>query len=111
MTLSESGFLDIDGQRLEYRFIGPQPDEAPTLVLLHEGLGCVGLWNDFPDKLSAATGAGVFVYSRAGYGKSSAVRLPRPLSYMHDEASGTLPRVLEAIGFQRGLLIGHSDGA
>jgi pimeloyl-ACP methyl ester carboxylesterase len=111
MTLSDSGFLDIDGQRLEYRFIGPRPDEAPTLVLLHEGLGCVGLWNDFPDKLSAATGAGVFVYSRAGYGKSSAVRLPRSLSYMHDEARGTLPRVLEAIGFQRGLLVGHSDGA
>jgi pimeloyl-ACP methyl ester carboxylesterase len=111
MTLSDSGFLDIDGQRLEYRFIGPRPDEAPTLVLLHEGLGCVGLWNDFPDKLSAATGAGVFVYSRAGYGKSSAVRLPRPLSYMHDEARETLPRVLEAVGFQRGLLVGHSDGA
>jgi pimeloyl-ACP methyl ester carboxylesterase len=111
MTLSDSGFLDIDGQRLEYRFIGPRPDEAPTLVLLHEGLGCVGLWNDFPDNLSAATGAGVFVYSRAGYGKSSAVRLPRSLSYMHDEARGTLPRVLEAIGFQRGLLVGHSDGA
>jgi pimeloyl-ACP methyl ester carboxylesterase len=111
MTLSDSGFLDIDGQRLEYRFIGPRPDEAPTLVLLHEGLGCVGLWNDFPDKLSAATGAGVFVYSRAGYGKSSAVRLPRPLSYMHDEAREMLPRVLEAVGFQRGLLVGHSDGA
>ena len=111
MTLSDSGFLDIDGQRLEYRFIGPRPDEAPTLGLLHEGLGCVGLWNDFPDKLSAATGAGVFVYSRAGYGKSSAVRLPRPLSYMHDEARETLPRVLEAVGFQRGLLVGHSDGA
>jgi pimeloyl-ACP methyl ester carboxylesterase len=109
--LPNSGFLTIGPQQLEYRFIGPRPDEAPTLVLLHEGLGCVGLWNDFPDKLSAATGAGVFVYSRAGYGKSSAVRLPRPLSYMHDEARETLPRVLEAIGFQRGLLIGHSDGA
>jgi pimeloyl-ACP methyl ester carboxylesterase len=109
--LPNSGFLTIGPQQLEYRFIGPGPDEAPTLVLLHEGLGCVGLWNDFPDKLSAATGAGVFVYSRAGYGKSSAVRLPRPLSYMHDEAREILPRVLEAIGFQRGLLIGHSDGA
>jgi pimeloyl-ACP methyl ester carboxylesterase len=109
--LPNSGFLTIGPQQLEYRFIGPGPDEAPTLVLLHEGLGCVGLWNDFPDKLSAATGAGVLVYSRAGYGKSSAVRLPRPLSYMHDEAREMLPRVLEAIGFQRGLLIGHSDGA
>ena len=54
--------------RLEYRMIGPRPDEAPTIVMLHEGLGCVGLWGDFPDKLAAATGAGVFVYSRAGYG-------------------------------------------
>ena len=71
MALANSGFLDIGTQRLEYRFVGPQPDKAPTLVLLHEGLGCVGLWGDFPEKLSAATGAGVFVYSRAGYGKSS----------------------------------------
>jgi pimeloyl-ACP methyl ester carboxylesterase len=111
MNLDDSGFLPIGSQRLEYRFVGPRPDKAPTLVLLHEGLGCVGLWNDFPEKLSAATGAGVFVYSRAGYGKSSPVRLPRPLSYMHDEARETLPRLLDAIGFRRGLLVGHSDGA
>jgi len=109
--LSDSGFLDIDRQRLEYRFVGPRPDSAPTLVLLHEGLGCVGLWGDFPERLQAATGAGVFVYSRAGYGKSSPVALPRPLSYMHDEARETLPSLLDAIGFKRGLLIGHSDGA
>jgi pimeloyl-ACP methyl ester carboxylesterase len=111
MSLPNTGFLDIGGRRLEYRFIGPQPDKAPTLVLLHEGLGCVGLWNDFPEKLSTATGAGVLVFSRAGYGQSSPVNLPRPLSYMHDEAQETLPRLLDAIGFQRGLLIGHSDGA
>jgi len=111
MTLSDSGFLDIGAQRLEYRFAGPRPDSAPTLLLLHEGLGSVGLWNDFPEKLSAATGTGVFVYSRAGYGKSSPVKLPRPLSYMHDEARETLPRLLDAIGFRRGLLVGHSDGA
>jgi pimeloyl-ACP methyl ester carboxylesterase len=109
--LLDAGFIDIGAQRLEYRFVGPRPDKTPTLVLLHEGLGCVELWNDFPDKLSAATGTGVFVYSRAGYGKSSSVRLPRPLSYMHDEARETLPRLLDAIGFKRGLLVGHSDGA
>ena len=111
MTLADTGFLDIGAQRLEYRFVGPLPGKAPTLVLLHEGLGCVGLWGDFPDRLSAATGAGVFVYSRAGYGRSSPVKLPRPLSYMHDEAHETLPRLLDAIDFERGLLVGHSDGA
>ena len=111
MALADSGLLDIGEQRLEYRFVGPQPDAAPTLVLLHEGLGCTGLWGDFPEKLSAATGCGVFAYSRAGYGKSSPVPLPRPLSYMHDEARETLPQLLDAIGFRRGLLVGHSDGA
>jgi pimeloyl-ACP methyl ester carboxylesterase len=111
MTLADSGSLDIGAQQLEFRFIGPQPDTAPTLVLLHEGLGSVGLWGDFPEKLSNATSAGVFAYSRAGYGKSSPVILPRPLSYMHDEARETLPQLLDAIGFKRGLLIGHSDGA
>jgi pimeloyl-ACP methyl ester carboxylesterase len=109
--LADQGFLDLGDQRLEYRMIGPRPDAAPTLVLLHEGLGCVGMWGDFPDKLQAATGAGVFVYSRAGYGQSSPAQLPRKLSFMHDEARQTLPGVLDAIGFQRGILVGHSDGA
>jgi pimeloyl-ACP methyl ester carboxylesterase len=116
MTLADQGlldpaFLDLGGMRLEYRMIGPRPDEAPTIVMLHEGLGCVGLWSDFPDQLAAATGAGVFVYSRAGYGRSSPVTLPRPLTFMHEEAKKVLPRLLDAIGFRRGLLFGHSDGA
>jgi pimeloyl-ACP methyl ester carboxylesterase len=111
MTLANEGMLDLGTMRLEYRMIGPRPDEAPTIVMLHEGLGCVGLWNEFPDQLQAATGAGVFVYSRAGYGRSSPVRLPRPVTFMHEEAREVLPKVLDAIGFRRGLLLGHSDGA
>src|SRR5215475_5049218 len=111
MTLDDEGFLEIGGDRLEYRMIGPRPDAAPTLVLLHEGLGSADLWGDFPKALSAATGAGVFVYSRAGYGRSNSVALPRPLSYMDDEALTVLPQLLDEIGFRRGLLVGHSDGA
>src|SRR5258708_13160517 len=97
--------------RLEYRMIGPRPDAAPTLVLLHEGLGCVAGWGNFAQELAAATGTGVFAYSRAGYGRSSPAKLPRPVSFMHDEARDVLPRVLDAIGFRRGLLVGHTDGA
>ena len=110
-ALQPSGKLAIDSSDLEYRMIGPAPDQAPTIVMLHEGLGSVGLWGDFPDKLQAATGAGVFVYSRAGYGASTPAKLPRPVSYMHEEALDVLPKVLDAIGFRRGLLLGHSDGA
>jgi pimeloyl-ACP methyl ester carboxylesterase len=111
VTLADSGFLDLPAMRLEYRMIGPRPDAAPTIVMLHEGLGSVGLWGAFPDELAAATGAGVFVYSRAGYGKSSAAKLPRNVDFMQEEALSTLPRLLAAIGFQRGILLGHSDGA
>ena len=111
MTLQTQGFLRFDGSDLEYRMIGPMPDEAPTIVMLHEGLGSAGLWGDFPEKLQAATGAGVFVYSRAGYGASTPVALPRPLDYMQREALDVLPGILEAIGFRRGILVGHSDGA
>jgi pimeloyl-ACP methyl ester carboxylesterase len=111
MSVADEGFLQIGPQRLEYRMIGPRPDTAPTLVMLHEGLGSAALWGDFPNRLAGATGAGVFAYSRAGYGRSSPVALPRPLSYMHEEALEVLPKLLEAIGFRRGLLIGHSDGA
>src|SRR5512137_2217684 len=100
--LSPSGFLHIDGADLEYRMIGPAPDSAPTIVMLHEGLGSAALWGDFPDRLQAATSACVFVYSRAGYGASSKVMLPRPLDYMQVEALEVLPKLLEAIGFRRG---------
>jgi pimeloyl-ACP methyl ester carboxylesterase len=111
MTLAPSGFLSINGSDLEYRMLGPAPEQAPTLVLLHEGLGSAALWGDFPDKLQQATGAGVFIYSRAGYGASSPTKLPRPLDYMHREALEVLPKLLDAIGFRRGILVGHSDGA
>lgn len=111
MTLAPTGFLAVASTQLEYRFLGPQPTDAPCIVLLHEGLGSAGLWGDFPDKLQAATGASVFAYSRAGYGASSKVALPRPLDYMQREARDVLPNVLDAIGFRSGLLVGHSDGA
>ena len=110
-TLSPSGFLTVGAAHLEYRMIGPSPDSAPVIVMLHEGLGSAGLWGDFPEKLQAATGVGVFVYSRAGYGNSTPVKLPRPLDYMHVEALDVLPKLLAKIGFRRGLLLGHSDGA
>jgi pimeloyl-ACP methyl ester carboxylesterase len=79
-------------------------------VLLHEGLGSAGMWGDFPEKLQAATGLGVLAYSRVGYGHSSPATLPRALDFMHIEAREILPRVLDAIGFREGLLVGHSDG-
>ena len=109
--LSDQGLLDLGDQRLEYRMVGPRPSEAPTLILLHQGLGSAGQWDDFPEKLAAATGCGVFAYSRQGYGFSSAATLPRALDFMHVEARDTLPRLLDAIGFRRGILVGHSDGA
>src|SRR4051794_8156537 len=109
--LQASGLLPIGSSDLEYRMIGPAPKDAPTIVMLHEGLGSAALWGDFPDKLQAATGAGVFVYSRSGYGASTPARLPRPLDYMHIEALDVLPKLLDQIGFRRGLLLGHSDGA
>ncbi len=103
------GFIESDGARLEFRRIDGRAD-LPTLVLLHEGLGCVSMWRDFPDRLAQATGAPVFLYSRAGYGKSSPVPPPRPATYMHREALDVLPRVLDAANIGRAVLVGHSDG-
>ena len=111
MKLAAEGFLEIGDSRLEYRMIASPPGEAATFVLLHEGLGSVGLWGDFQDRLAAATGLGVFAYSRAGYGRSSASVMPRRISFMHEEARDVLPLVLDAIGLRRGVLLGHSDGA
>jgi pimeloyl-ACP methyl ester carboxylesterase len=102
--------LVVHGQRLEAEWHGPPAGDAPTLVLLHEGLGCVAMWRDWPAELARASGLGVLVYSRAGYGGSDPVTLPRPLTYMHDEGERVLPAVLDAAGVKRAILVGHSDG-
>lgn len=108
--MSNPQFITLNNQTLEFSWHGPAPDQAPTLVFLHEGLGCVAMWRDFPAKLAEATGCGTLVYSRAGYGRSSPCTLPRPVSYMHDDALHVLPRILSQLGIQQTILIGHSDG-
>lgn len=100
--------IEVRGTKIEAQRIGPAA--GPTLVLLHEGLGSLGLWRDFPQKLVDATGLGAFVYSRAGYGTSDPAPLPRPVRYMHDEAE-LLPEILGAAGIEDPVLVGHSDGA
>jgi pimeloyl-ACP methyl ester carboxylesterase len=104
-------FLTVDGVRLEYRRVAgrSEADGAPTLVLLHEGLGCVGLWKDFPERLAQATGLGVFLWSRAGFGRSDPIALPRPLDYLEQETP-IVAEVLTAAEIERSVLIGHSDG-
>jgi pimeloyl-ACP methyl ester carboxylesterase len=87
------------------------PADGPVIVMLHEGLGCVAMWRDFPKRLYEKFGLPVLVYSRAGYGRSSPIELPRPLTYMQDEAGETLPRLLSAAGLEDVILFGHSDGA
>ncbi|WP_298495691.1 alpha/beta hydrolase [uncultured Maritimibacter sp.] len=105
------GTLTAGGKNLEYRCWGRPPSEAPTIVMLHEGLGATALWRDFPERIANATGFGVMAYSRAGYGQSDLADLPRPLDYMTREAVDVLPEVLEALGNDRVVLLGHSDGA
>ena len=102
--------LKIGNKQLEYVWHGPGPAEAPTLVFLHEGLGCVAMWRDFPKRLAEATGSGALVYSRAGYGNSDPAELPRAVRFMHDEALATLPQVLDAFAIREAILVGHSDG-
>jgi pimeloyl-ACP methyl ester carboxylesterase len=105
------GTVAAGGRRLEYEWIGPGPEAAPTLVFLHDGQGCVDTWRDFPAALAAATGCGALVYSRAGYGGSEGLPGPWPASFMHDEARAALPEAVAALGVRDGFLIGHSDGA
>jgi pimeloyl-ACP methyl ester carboxylesterase len=104
-------FIRVGDRRLEVRRIGTPNQRTPTLVFLHEGLGSVALWKDFPDRLASAMGWPALIYSRFGYGRSDAAPLPRPVSFLEDEAIDVLPRVLEAAGVRSAVLIGHSDGA
>ena len=103
-------FVDIDGVRLETLLI-PGDATRPWLVYLHEGLGSVSLWRDFPAKVARRIGGRTLVYSRRGYGRSDALAGPRDVRFMHDEALLVLPKLLAHFGIERPILIGHSDGA
>jgi pimeloyl-ACP methyl ester carboxylesterase len=105
------GFFDIPGGRVAYQWYPATRDASTSLVFLHEGLGSVELWREFPARVAAASGRAVLVYSRLGYGYSDPVPLPRPLTYMHHEAGVCLPAVLDAAAIERCILLGHSDGA
>ncbi len=111
---SESSYAQINHQRIEYKKINPVSiNNDRVLVLLHEGLGSVEAWQNFPDQLAEVTGSTVLIYSRLGYGQSDPCSIPRPLSYMHDEAQVALPELLKQLcqHDQKFLLLGHSDGA
>ena len=100
----------VNGLKLEYRDFPAAAEGRSTLLLLHEGLGCVSMWRHFPEKLAAATGCRLIVWSRAGYGGSEAYPEARTPRYMHREGEEILPAFLAALGIERPLLIGHSDG-
>jgi pimeloyl-ACP methyl ester carboxylesterase len=102
-------FLTVAGAKLEIKRF---PGEAgkPTLVFLHEGLGCIDMWGDFPARLSHMSGYPALVYSRRGYGRSAPCDVPRPLTYMHDEGLNVLPDLLQTAEIGNHVLIGHSDG-
>ncbi len=102
--------MQAGGRRIEFDWHGPGPGIAPTLAFLHDGIGCAATWRDFPVALARETGCGALVFSRAGYGGSDPVDLPRPLSYMHDEGFAALPDILDAAGVREAFLVGHSDG-
>jgi pimeloyl-ACP methyl ester carboxylesterase len=106
----EAQWVSIAGQRIEcVRHAGRH--DQPTLVFLHEGLGSVAMWRDFPQRVVAATGHPALVYSRAGYGLSSPLTEARRPDYMHAEALTTLPALLDLLAIERPILLGHSDGA
>ena len=102
-------FETLDHCRIEYERIGGDP-QHPTIVMLHEGLGSVSMWKDFPKRLAEVTQSTVVTYSRRGYGRSAPMRTPRSVHYMHHEALVVLPQFLDALEIPRPILFGHSDG-
>ena len=105
-----SSFLSVRGRSLEYRRIAAAAD-SPTLVFLHEGLGSISQWRDFPARIVEATGLPAIVYARYGHGRSDVLQQPHGVDFMHREALESLPEFLRALGIERPILIGHSDGA
>lgn len=110
MDSPASNIAIIADQSVEYLRIGAA-GATPQFVFLHEGLGSVAMWRDFPQRVVDACGGSALVYSRIGYGRSQPAVLPRRPDYMHDEALVVLPRILDHFGVRAPILVGHSDGA
>ncbi|MBL8504433.1 MAG: alpha/beta hydrolase [Rhodocyclaceae bacterium] len=106
----QSGFIQAAGHNLEYQLIPAHQLDRPTLVFLHEGLGSLAMWRDFPAKVAAATGCRTLAYSRYGYGESDVLTEPFAVRYMHDEALVALPELLDKLEIDKPVLVGHSDG-
>lgn len=104
-------FIEVEGHRLHTRWIDDSGQHATPLVFLHEGLGSIDLWRDFPGEVVAGSGNSALVYSRYGHGWSDTLEQPRTPDYMHREAQAVLPSLLEAFDVELPILIGHSDGA
>lgn len=104
------GVVRVRGRNLEYQLIPAHQINRPTLVLLHEGLGSVAMWRDFPARLATATGCPTLVYSRYGYGQSDVLEEAFKPDFMHREAREALPELLGALAIENPLLVGHSDG-
>jgi pimeloyl-ACP methyl ester carboxylesterase len=103
--------IDVCGRALEYQYIHAADATAPLVVFLHEGLGSLALWKDFPRQLAHAAGCNALVYSRHGHGSSAPLRTPRAPDFMHEEALVVLPDLLERLEVRNPVLFGHSDGA
>ncbi len=104
-------WLEVCGQRLEYVDFAARRADRPPLLFLHEGLGSVQQWRDFPERVAAVTGCRSVVYSRLGFGRSSPRRQPYTPRFMHEEALEVVPRVRDLLGLSNPALIGHSTGA
>ncbi len=104
------GEVTVDSNRLETLWLEPPDASAETMVMLHEGLGSIALWKDFPQRLAARTGCRVLVYSRYGHGKSAKLMEKRPVEFMHHEGEVVLPELLDKLDVERPILLGHSDG-
>lgn len=116
---SQPQIRDMDaavcGYRLRVRWIGDPAagsSARPVLVFLHEGLGCIDMWRDFPRQISVMTGCSAFIYDRPGYGKSDPIISGSvDVDYLHRESFEVLPALLQRFHIGRCVLIGHSDGA
>lgn len=84
--------------------------QRAPIVLLHDSLGCVALWREFPAQLARATGRAVIAYDRLGFGRSDPYSGTLPESFVFDQAGNDFRRVREALGFDRFIAFGHSVG-
>lgn len=101
--------MNMNFNQIVFKRIDNYPNR-PTIIFLHDSLGCIELWRNFPEKIGELTKCNILVYDRQGYGKSCPFTYAKRDNYYMEQEADLLPELLDYWNIDKAILFGHSDG-